>query len=172
MQSRQEKRAINRFLKNNGLPSLDSTSGLMEALGPRIDGHAHFKSLLVRCEPVERQHMYDALKPHLRFTPHPLDVYIAMAGQEAEAKQLPTWDGNAFHEYNPFAIKTLWRASIKVDSLDSNRLVQAMRYLQRDIPDEVRQEVIYKVHVTDRNGEQWLEISAGVFVNGEARRIQ
>jgi hypothetical protein len=172
MQTRQEKRSVNRFLKANGLPSLDAASGLMEALGPRIMDHKHFQSLLTRCEPAERQHMYDALKPHLRFTPYPLDVYIAQAGQEAEAKQLPTWDGNTFHEYNPFAIKTLWRIDVSLDSLTADRLMQAMRYLQRDIADEVRQEVVYKVHLREINGSQRFEITAGVFVNGKAQRIQ
>lgn len=172
MQTRQEKKAINRMLKNHGLPTLEAPSGLMEALGRQVMNHEHFRSLLVRCEPNERNNMYESLKPHLRFTPHPLDVYIAQAGQDAEARQLPIWDGEKLSAYNPFEMKTLYKRDIAIEGLTGERLAQAFRYFQQDIPDDLRNLVIYKIHIIEINGKERMQLSAGIFINGKPRRIQ
>ena len=45
--------------------------------------------------------MLDALRPYLKFTPKPLDVYTAESGMEAETRQLPTWENGDFRAFNP-----------------------------------------------------------------------
>jgi len=77
MQTAQEKSAINRMLMSHGLGRLEDRAGLMSQLGLLVQDHEHFRSLLARCEPENRSAMYDSLKPYLRFTPKPLDVYIS-----------------------------------------------------------------------------------------------
>ena len=90
----QDRPAINRMLQSHGLPTLESGSGLMAALGFLVQDHEHFRSLLVRCEPENRSAMYDSLKPYLRFTPKTLDAYIAESKELAERYQLPTLDAD------------------------------------------------------------------------------
>ncbi len=92
MRTGPETRAINHFLRNRGFAGLDEPGALMQQLGFCVADHDAFRSLLTRCEPVERRNMYEALKPHLRFEAKALDVYLAEAGAIAEAKQLPTTD--------------------------------------------------------------------------------
>lgn len=79
---------INRVLGAVGLPKL-SDPGLLPALGCLVLDHEHFRQLLTKCEPEHRTAMYEALRPHLRFRPKPLDVYIAESADLAERKQLP-----------------------------------------------------------------------------------
>jgi hypothetical protein len=77
----QDRPAINRMLQSHGLPTLESGSGLMAALGFLVQDHEHFRSLLVRCEPENRSAMYDSLKPHLRFTSYSI---LQMNGGKAK----------------------------------------------------------------------------------------
>lgn len=90
MRSLGEREQINNFLGRKGLATLDNPGGMVQQLGYLIQGHEHCRQLLVKCEPAERHNMYESLRPHLRFEAKPLDVYIAEAGQKAEAEQLPT----------------------------------------------------------------------------------
>src|SRR5262249_44658822 len=75
-------------------------AGLISQLGFLVQDHEHFRSLLVRCEPENRSAMYDSLRPYPRFTPKPLDVYIAESAERAEKQRLPTIDevGNIHFE--------------------------------------------------------------------------
>lgn len=173
MQDRAEKRRINHILANHGLPSLDAPRGLMEALGGKIRDHEHLRSLLIRCEPKERQSMYDSLKAHLKFSPLPLDVYIARSADLAERKQLPIIrEDGSFAEYRPMEFKTFWSTVIKLSIMSAERLQQAWRYLMRDIPEDKQDQAIFKTHLVSKDGEEYLRISAGLYVNGEAMRIQ
>jgi hypothetical protein len=175
MQDRAEKRRINRMLANHGLPTMDAPHGLMEVMGRKIEDHGHFRSLLTTCDPKERYAMYEALRPHLRFTSYPLDIYIGQAAAQAEAKQLPTVDeqGN-FKAYRPMEFYTYWSTIVKLDLMSKANFEQAMRYLTRDIPEDQLDDVIYKVHIVKKKdtGDDYLRISAGIYVNGEAQRIQ
>src|ERR1019366_1880367 len=40
----------------------------------------------------DRADFYEQVRPHLKFAPEPLDVYVARAGQRAEREQLPIRD--------------------------------------------------------------------------------
>jgi hypothetical protein len=172
-QDRAEKRRINRILANHNLPSLEAPNGLMEALGSRITDHEHFRSLLARCEPNQRTSMYNALKPHLKFSPLPLDVYIARSAELAECKQLPiVRENGSFAEYRPMEFKTFWSTLIKLAVMSTERLQQTWRNLMRDIPEDKQDQVIYKTHLVAKDGEEYLRISAGLYINGEIQRVQ
>jgi hypothetical protein len=147
----------------------------MEALGSKIRDHEHFRSLLARCEPRERQSIYDSLKPHLHFSPLPLDVYIARSADLAERKQLPMIrEDGSFAEYRPMEFKTFWSTIVKLSVMSAERLQQAWRYLMRDIPEDKVDGVVFKVHqvLYKPTQEPYLRISAGIYLDGEAQRIQ
>jgi hypothetical protein len=175
MQDRAEKRRINRELQAQGLPSLEARDGLMEALGRRVKDHGHFRLMLTKCEPRERGHMYEALRPHLPFEAKPLDVYIGEAALVADQKQLPRVNPDGtFSAYRPFEIRTLWSTVLKLESVNPERLAQTMRNLIRDIPDDKQGEAIFKVNIVKKVPEDidYLRISAGLYVNGEPQRVQ
>ena len=83
--------AINRVLKARGLPTLEAP-GILEVLGRMVENHEHFTELLRACDPKLRRDMYEAMKPHLRFTAKPLEDYIIAAKEHAEAAELPVMD--------------------------------------------------------------------------------
>ena len=66
-----------------------------------VQDHEHLRSLLVRCEPENRSAMYDSLKPYLRFTPKPLDVYISESAERAANQDLPTIDSMGNINFSP-----------------------------------------------------------------------
>jgi hypothetical protein len=107
MRSAEETSAINRMLQSHGLGRLEDGAGLMAQLGYMVQDHEHFRSLLVRCEPENRSAMYDSLKPYLRFTPKPLDVYISESAERAANQDLPT---NRQHGQHPLQPETRLRA--------------------------------------------------------------
>ena len=45
--------------------------------------------------------MYDSLRPYLRFTPKPLDVYIAESAEKAAREDLPTIDADGKIHFQP-----------------------------------------------------------------------
>lgn len=107
MRTQQESNAINRVLKARGLPSLDE-AGVVEALARQVQDHTHFMELLRACEPVLRRDMYEAMKPHLKFSARPLDSYLAAAQEYAAAAELPVMDEKGFlHPYNTPSIATV-----------------------------------------------------------------
>jgi len=88
---RTEHNAINWVLRARGLGTLEEP-GTVAQLAYMVEDHLHFMELLRACEPSLRRDMYEAMRPHLRFPAHPLDRYIAAAGESAEAAELPTLD--------------------------------------------------------------------------------
>jgi hypothetical protein len=102
MRTPSERTEICNFLGRRGLATLDDPRGMVQQIGFLVRDHDHFRSLLVRCEPEERRVMYESLKPHLRFGAKPLDVYIAEAQRDAEARQLPTVDEHG--NFQPFKV--------------------------------------------------------------------
>lgn len=116
-----DRHSINRYLGNRGLSTLEDPHGLVAQLGFLIEDHDHFRRALLKCEPDERRNMFESLRPHLSFEPKPLDVYIAEAGAEAEAQQLPTVDAEGkFHAYRPADIRTIER--VVDETLSANHL--------------------------------------------------
>ena len=91
MRTQQESNAINRVLKSWGLGSLNEP-GIVETFARAVDNHDHLTKLLRACEPQLRRDMYQAMKPHLRFTAKPLEEYVIAAKEAAEAAQLPRMD--------------------------------------------------------------------------------
>lgn len=91
MRSAAESNAINRVLKAWGLGSLNDP-GIVETFARAVDDHEHLTKLLRACDPELRRDMYEAMRPHLRFTAKPLEDYIVSAKEHAEAAQLPTID--------------------------------------------------------------------------------
>jgi hypothetical protein len=84
-----ERRKINSKLQLNGFSPLNDPASLIPQIAYFITGHDEFREMLVTCEPEERNRMYDALRPNLRFRPKPLDVYMAEAFAIMAAKQTP-----------------------------------------------------------------------------------
>jgi len=112
----ENRQTLNRYLGVHGLSTLDDPQGLCAQLGFLVEDHAHFRSLINKCLPEYRADMYEALRPHLSFTPRPLDVYIAELGQQAEAEQLPTVDlEGKFHAYRVAEIRSLAEADDEIE---------------------------------------------------------
>jgi len=98
----QDSNAINRVLKARGLPTLDHPD-VVTHLASLVVDHDHFMELLRACEPELRRDMYEAMSPHLYFTPKPLEDYVILAKEQAAAKQLPTLDAEGnLHPYHDF----------------------------------------------------------------------
>ena len=123
----QNRKTINNYLGNRGLSTLDDPRGLVQQLGFMVEGHDHFKQMINKCPPQERRNMYEALRPHLRFEPKPLDVYVSELGMEAEAQKLPTLDVDGkLHEYRPAEIQTVVRDVVE-ETLAQHHLVLECR---------------------------------------------
>ena len=91
---------LNRILRSAGLSTTSEPFALCAQLGYLVRDHAHFQSLLLACDPAQRRDMYEALRPHLRFVPKALDVYMAEAAIDAAARRLPVMgEDGKLHEY-------------------------------------------------------------------------
>lgn len=97
---RNEADFIGRMLKRLGLPT--DLGQAIASLAKTVRDHKHLERLLTETDAKDRQDLYDSIKPHLRFQPKPLDVYVASAGQRAEREQWPIIDekGN-LREFRP-----------------------------------------------------------------------
>lgn len=81
--------SLDSYLHAGGFGGL-GTDGVVQGIAKKVTDHDHFRQLLTRWEPGERQIIYETLRPHLKFRPKPLDVYLMEAKDLAERKQLPT----------------------------------------------------------------------------------
>lgn len=79
--------AVGQMLRRRGLPS--DIGSAIALLAGTIRDHKHFEQLLTSCSGEERQMLYDSVRPHLRFIPKPLDVYISSVSSKAEREQWP-----------------------------------------------------------------------------------
>lgn len=70
-----EARKLDNKLMSMGLARLQDKEFLPQ-LGYLIQGDKHLGEMLRACAPDKRTEMYEALRPHLRFTPMPLDKYL------------------------------------------------------------------------------------------------
>ena len=103
---------LNRILQAAGLSTTGDPAALCAQIGYLVRDHEHFLSLLVACTPENRSTMYESLRPHLRFVPKPLDVYMAEAAMDAAARQLPVQNPDGtLGEYKVPEITSQWRCS-------------------------------------------------------------
>ena len=99
------RQTINRYLGDHGLATLDDPTGVAQQLGYLVEDDQHFKQLINRCSPEYRRDLYEALRPHLKFNPRPLDAYISELGLEAEIQKLPTVD--ELGRFKPFNVQQI-----------------------------------------------------------------
>jgi hypothetical protein len=83
-----EQRRLENQLMVMGLNKLEDPALVpaMAALinhGYRLMGHDFFLGLINECEQERRYEMYEALKPHLKFKPWPLEKYISVLKEHA-----------------------------------------------------------------------------------------
>jgi hypothetical protein len=81
-----------------------------------VQDHQHFTELLKACEPALRREMYEAMAPHLKFPPKPLEQYIIAAKELAEAKQLPTIEADG--TLKAFSTPVIGAAEIQVPEFE------------------------------------------------------
>lgn len=84
-----ERTKVDKELRKLGFGGLDDPN-LIPQIAFCIRDHAQFRSQLFSVVPEKRAMAYNQLRPHLRFTAKPLDVYEAEMKEMAEKQQLPT----------------------------------------------------------------------------------
>ena len=118
MRSLSETTAVDRFLRNHGLPGL-AESGVIPAMARMIEDHWHFSRLLAACDPAQRREMYEALRPHLSFNACTLDDYEIAAKRYAESQRMPTVDAKGgLHPSEAADVKTA-PTPVEQDVIDS-----------------------------------------------------
>ena len=100
---------INHNLKKLGFGGIDDAN-LFAQIATLYRTHDSFRGLLMSTKPAERNIAYNALRPHLCFTPKPLDVYEREIHEKAEREQ---WD--VIHKDNPH-----WPQPFKVGEVESD----------------------------------------------------
>lgn len=84
-----EKRKLENQLMSMGLAKLDSPE-LIQQLAEMVnnwpgDRHEFLMGLINECDDKDRSEMYNAIRPHLKFNPLPLDTYVAHIAERAGA---------------------------------------------------------------------------------------
>lgn len=84
-----EKRQLENQLLAMGLARLDSPD-LIQQLASLVnqwqgDRHEFLLGLINECDDKDRSQMYNAIRPHLKFKPLPLDQYVAQIAERAGA---------------------------------------------------------------------------------------
>lgn len=64
----------------------------LQLLAPKIRDHKDLETKLTSAPPNLRAIIYETVRPLLTFKAHPLDKYVARAGEMAEREQLPILD--------------------------------------------------------------------------------
>lgn len=70
-----DKRKLDNKLMSMGLGRLDDP-GLIAQLGYLVQDHSHLGEMVRAVEPEKRSEMFEAIRPHLRFEPWPMDRYL------------------------------------------------------------------------------------------------
>lgn len=72
----------------------------LQLLAPKIRDHKDLETKLTSAPPSLRTIIYEIVKPCLKFKAHPLDKYVARAGEMAEREQLPILDAQGnLHDF-------------------------------------------------------------------------
>ena len=90
-----ERQVINKKLKQVGFGGLDDPN-LFAQIATLYRDHNSFRGLLMSTHPDQRRIAYESLRPHLCFTPKPLDVYEHEIKERAEREQWDVWNGTAY----------------------------------------------------------------------------
>jgi hypothetical protein len=93
--SPQERQAISHKLKKLGFGGLDDP-GIFAQIATLYRTHDAFRGLLMSTAPDQRRVAYESLRPHLCFTPKPLDEYERETKERAEKEQWDVYDGTVF----------------------------------------------------------------------------
>jgi hypothetical protein len=104
-----ERTRINHELKKLGFGGLNDANTIQQ-IATLYRTHDSFRGLLMSTAPDQRNIAYNALRPHLCFTPKPLDVYEREIHEKAEREQ---WD--VIHKDNPH-----WPQPFKVGEVETD----------------------------------------------------
>lgn len=104
-----ERTKISHELKKLGFGGIDDAN-LFAQIATLYRTHDSFRGLLMSTAPNQRNIAYNAIRPHLCFTPKPLDVYEREIHEKAEREQ---WD--VIHKDNPH-----WPQPFKVSEIESD----------------------------------------------------
>ncbi len=77
-----DRRELENQLVRMGLNRLTNPE-LVPQMARLIRDHDWFLGMLNSCDQDKRTEMYEALRPHLKFTPYPLDVYMSKIREHA-----------------------------------------------------------------------------------------
>jgi hypothetical protein len=117
--SKDDRSAVDREFRRLGFGGLDDPN-LIPQIAFFIRNHDHFRSQLFSVLPEKRREAYNALRPHLRFTPKPLDVYEAEMKEYAERMQLPGFNP-ATGELVPFKAGSVDLDLIATEAIKQNK---------------------------------------------------
>ncbi len=79
---------MRRALRGAGLTD-DFAAAIGQLAREYVRDDRHFTELLSDTEPEMRRDVYEAMRPHLKFTAKPLDWYETQAKEQAEREKLP-----------------------------------------------------------------------------------
>jgi hypothetical protein len=112
-----ERQKISHELKNLGFGGIDDPN-LFAQIATLYPSHDTFRGLLLSTAPDQRRIAYEALRPHLMFTPKPLDVYEMEIKQRAEREQWDVWDGSPYPK--PFKVPEISLDDLAQDAIRQN----------------------------------------------------
>ena len=103
-----QRQKINHELKKLGFGGIADPT-IFQQIATLYKTHESFRGLLMSTMPDQRRIAYEALRPHLSFTPKPLDVYEREIHEKAEREQ---WD--VIYKDNPH-----WPQPFKVSEIET-----------------------------------------------------
>jgi hypothetical protein len=116
-----ERQKVNHELKRVGFGGLEDPN-LFAQIATLYDTHDKFRGLLMSTHPDQRRIAYEALRPHLPFTPKPLDVYEREVKERAEREQWDVYDGTAYPK--PFQVQSIESDEYKLARLANEAIAQ------------------------------------------------
>lgn len=116
---RDDRSKVDRELRKLGFGGLDDPN-LIPSIAFFIKTHEQFRGQLFSVMPEKRREAYEALRPHLRFTAKPIDVYEAEMKDMAERQQLPGYNA-ATGEIIPFKAGSVDLDLLATEAIQQNR---------------------------------------------------
>jgi hypothetical protein len=122
--SLKDRQKINHELKRVGFGGLDDPNTIAQ-IATLYRTHDSFRGLLLSTAPDQRTIAYNALRPHLCFTPKPLDVYEREIHEKAEREQWDVIHQDNPHFPQPFKVSEIETDEYKLQKLASEAIEQA-----------------------------------------------